>query len=248
MKKELALVVLSGGQDSITCLGVALKEYEQVEAITFDYGQRHRDAELAAAEAVCKKYGVKQTVVVLGDALSSLAPSALTDATANDQGTSQPHPLYPDLPASFVPGRNAMFLTLAYAKAVGIGAKAIITGVCQTDYSGYPDCRRHFIDSLQTALISGYTIPIRIETPLMWINKAATFELAEKVGILDDIIELSRTCYNGSDQMNEWGHGCGECPACKVRAEGWRQFLHLTGKDKVAGSEPTTAESQQPKP
>jgi queuosine biosynthesis protein QueC len=150
-----------------------------------------------------------------------IVDSALT--TGGD--VSQSHARLKHLPASFVPNRNAIFITLSHALAQKIGAEILITGVCETDYSGYPDCRAVFIDSIQKTLHLASDTLIYIVTPLMKINKAQTFQLAENVSILDDVIELSHTCYNGDrTHRHDWGYGCGECPACKIRQEGWLQY------------------------
>lgn len=214
-----AVVVLSGGQDSMTCLGVALEQYRDVSAIGFSYGQKHK-VELQQAAHLCAKHGVPFRVVGL-DFLPSLVTSALT----GDGEVGQPHPYKTGLPSSFVPNRNALFLTLAHAYAQEIKAQTLITGVCQTDFSGYPDCRRVFIDHLETALNVGYETGITISTPLMDIGKAETFALAERVGILEDVLELSHTCYNGDrNHRHVWGYGCGTCPACELRSAGFTKF------------------------
>lgn len=217
-----ALVILSGGQDSITCLGVALKNHDKVEAISFDYDQRHV-AELNAAELICASKGVKWACVKL-PFFKDLVTSALLD---HDMDINASHGYKPGLPASFVPNRNAVFLTLAHAYAQEIQADTIYTGVCQTDYSGYPDCREIFIKGIEEALNIGYETSIRIVTPLMFLTKAETFALARDVGFLEDVLEHSVTCYNGDifqRYRNQWGYGCGECPACKLRSKGWEEF------------------------
>ena len=215
-----ALVVLSGGQDSITCLGYALSVFTKVSAISFRYNQRHV-VELECAAKVCAKHGVPHRVVDMGQLLSSLVTSALTGAGE----VGKPHAYKPGLPSSFVPGRNALFLTLAHAYAQEIGAQAIVTGVCQTDYSGYPDCREDFVRKLNVALDAGYETKIQILTPLMSLDKADTFKLAAEVGFLETVLEDSHTCYNGDHQTrNKWGYGCGKCPACELRAKGFAEF------------------------
>jgi len=223
---KIAVVVLSGGQDSVTCLGVALKGFEKVYAIGFRYGQKHA-VELAQAEVICAKHNVPFVIHEI-PSLSLLADSALT--TAGD--VNQLHHRDTSLPASFVPNRNALFLTIAHAFAQKVGADTIVTGVCQTDYSGYPDCRQLFIESLEEALNVGYNTSIRIETPLMYLNKAETFLLAEHAGFMEDVLELSHTCYNGDrTHRHDWGYGCGECPACKLRAVGYKSYVEeLEGK------------------
>lgn len=218
--KRTAVVVLSGGQDSLTCLGLARAKYDHVEAISFDYNQRHA-VELTAAAAICERLGVPHKLVEV-PALSRLVTSALT----GEGDVSEPHAYKPGLPASFVPARNAMFLTLAHAYAQELGAGAIITGVCQTDFSGYPDCRDTFIRLLEIALNVGYESDIRIETPLMYMDKATTFALADRLSWLPLIVEESHTCYNGDrENRHPWGRGCGKCPACVIRARGHQEFV-----------------------
>lgn len=218
-----ALVVLSGGQDSVTCLGFALAHSATVSAISFRYNQRHA-VELDCAQRLTSKLKVPHRIVDLGTMLSSLVTSALTGAGEVDK----PHAYKPGLPSSFVPGRNALFLTLAHAHAQEIGADAIITGVCQTDYSGYPDCRDLFVQQLAVALNSGYQTDIQILTPLMYLTKGQTFRLAEQLGFLDEVVNDSHTCYNGDhEHKHEWGFGCGTCPACELRAKGWAEYQEL---------------------
>lgn len=215
-----ALVVLSGGQDSMTALGVAMLRASEVRAVSFNYGQKHA-VELDAATDVCKEYNIDLTIVDLRPILQHMQSSALI--THGD--TTQPHPLLPTLPASFVPVRNALFLTAAYGLAIEQQCDAIFTGVCQTDYSGYPDCRNQFIQALNVALDMGYESRIEIVTPMMWLTKAETFALAAEVGILDDVLQYSVTCYEGDViHRHPWGHGCGECPACKLRMKGWGEY------------------------
>lgn len=214
-----AVVVLSGGQDSMTCLGLALEQYQEVSAIGFSYGQKHK-VELQQAAHLCAKRGVPFRMVGL-DFLPTLVTSALT----GDGEVGQPHAYKPGLPSSFVPNRNALFLTLAHAYAQEVRASTLITGVCETDFSGYPDCRLAFIQTLQAALNIGYETDIEIRTPLMHIGKAETFALAERVGILEDVLELSHTCYNGDrSERHPWGYGCGSCPACELRIAGFTKF------------------------
>lgn len=239
-KRQHALVVLSGGQDSVTCLGWALARYGAVTAISFQYGQRH-GVELACAREICEKYKVGLKVVNLDRALSDLVTSALTDDAADDNSVSGVHPANENLPASFVPGRNALFLTLAHAYAQELGADDLVAGMCQTDFSGYPDCRRNFINALQVALNIGYEQAIAIRTPLMAMTKAQTFLLAKELGFLQDVLETSHTCYNGDHTTaHAWGYGCGTCPACLLRAKGWAEFQELE-KQLAAKSEPKPA-------
>jgi 7-cyano-7-deazaguanine synthase len=217
--KKTALVVLSGGQDSITCLGWALTKFRDVRAISFDYGQRH-GIELECARKVCEDFGVPLATIDI-KALGAMVTTNLVGE--GDVGEAHSHNA--DLPASFVPCRNATMLTLAHAYAQEIGAQVLVTGVCQTDYSGYPDCRDAFIRKLEDTLNTGYLTSIRIMTPLMHKTKAETFALAEEVGFLDVVIEESHTCYLGDrDHKHDWGYGCGECPACVLRAKGWAEY------------------------
>lgn len=216
-----ALVVMSGGQDSTTCLGVAIHRHgaANVKAVAFSYGQKH-SVELKQAQIICDNLGVALLVVEL-PILRHMESSALV--THSD--TSAPHEYLKDLPATFVPARNALFLTSAYGLAMEQGVSHIYTGVCETDYSGYPDCRAVFIRELEQALNTGYQTSIRIVTPLMSLDKAATFELAHRVGILGDVLLNSHTCYDGvRDVYHSWGYGCGECPACQIRSEGFAEF------------------------
>lgn len=218
-KNETAVVVLSGGQDSITCLGLALAKYQHVKAVSFDYMQRHA-VELQAAARVCSVVDVPHTIVEV-PALAKLVTSALT----GEGDVSHAHPNKPGLPASFVPVRNALFLTLAHGYAQEHKASALFTGVCQTDFSGYPDCRDTFVRLLEVALNVGYESDIKIFTPLMYLDKAATFALAEAVDFLDLVLLESHTCYNGDHiTSHAWGFGCGGCPACQIRERGYRAF------------------------
>lgn len=216
-----AVVVLSGGQDSMTCLALALSRHEKVYATSFLYGQKHRK-ELLQAKLVTDRHGVPHAVTDL-----TFFGEMVTSELTHDNGdTTLPHDYKPGLPASFVPNRNALFLTIAHAQAQELGAKYIYTGVCQTDYSGYPDCREVFIQALEGALNVGYETEIRILTPMMHQDKADTFEMARQLGVLDEIIEDSHTCYNGDRSIrHEWGYGCGHCPACQIRERGYTEFV-----------------------
>lgn len=216
-----AVVVLSGGQDSTTCLGLALNNYDKVYAVGFSYGQRHT-VELACAAQICKEHNVPFELFEI-PALKMLGNSALI---GNEGDVNAKHEQHDNLPASFVPNRNAMFLTIAHAYAQKVGAKYVVTGVCETDYSGYPDCRRVFIETLEASLNVGYETDISFVTPLMNLTKAETFELADRVGFLTTVIEQSHTCYNGvRRRLHDWGYGCGECPACKLRKAGYEEWL-----------------------
>lgn len=218
---KTALVVLSGGQDSVTCLGIAMSEGYHIHCISFEYGQKHA-VELECARKVCDEFGASLRIVDLSF-LAQLVTSALT----SDGDVNQPHEYKTDLPASFVPNRNALFLTVAHAYAQEVGADVIYTGVCQTDYSGYPDCREQFIKALQFTLNLGAEASIEIKTPLMYKTKAETFALAQVCGMLEVVIEDTHTCYNGDrEHRHPWGYGCGECGACKLRAKGWGEFTN----------------------
>ncbi|MEH0666032.1 7-cyano-7-deazaguanine synthase QueC [Vibrio scophthalmi] len=213
MKK--AVVVFSGGQDSTTCLVQALQEYDEVHAITFDYGQRHK-LEIEVAQSLAKELGVAAHKVMDVGLLNELAISSLT---RDDIPVS--HELQENgLPNSFVPGRNILFLTLAGIYAYQIGAEAVITGVCETDFSGYPDCRDEFVKAMNSALVKGMDRPLEIVTPLMWLNKAQTWALADQYQALSLIKEKTLTCYNGII-----GDGCGTCPSCDLRRAGLDAYL-----------------------
>ncbi|NAW69338.1 7-cyano-7-deazaguanine synthase QueC [Vibrio sp. V27_P1S3P104] len=210
-----AVVVFSGGQDSTTCLVQALKEYDEVHAITFDYGQRHR-LEIEVAQKLAMKLGVKAHKVMDVTLLNELAISSLTRDEIPVSHERQSN----GLPNSFVPGRNILFLTLAGIYAYQIGANTVITGVCETDFSGYPDCRDTFVKAMNHALVQGMAKPLTIRTPLMWLNKAETWALADQHQALELIRHQTLTCYNGI-----MGDGCGACPSCDLRKAGLEQYL-----------------------
>ncbi|MGY4798118.1 7-cyano-7-deazaguanine synthase QueC [Lysinibacillus fusiformis] len=213
MKQEKAIVVFSGGQDSTTCLFWAKERFEEVEAVTFDYGQRHR-LEIECAKEIASELGIRHHILDMS-LLNQLAPNALTrqdiEVEDGDNG---------ELPSTFVPGRNLLFLSFAGVLASQVGAKHIVTGVCETDFSGYPDCRDVFIKSLNVTLNLSMDDSFVIDTPLMWLNKAQTWELADQFGALDFVRERTLTCYNGVI-----ANGCGECPACKLRKKGLDEYL-----------------------
>ncbi|HDY7908703.1 TPA: 7-cyano-7-deazaguanine synthase QueC [Vibrio vulnificus] len=210
-----AVVVFSGGQDSTTCLVKALNEFDEVHAITFDYGQRHR-LEIEVAQNLAKELGVAAHKVMDVTLLNELAISSLT---RDDIPVS--HELQENgLPNSFVPGRNILFLTLAGIYAYQIGAETIITGVCETDFSGYPDCRDDFVKAMNSALVKGMDKPLVIQTPLMWLNKAETWALADQNNALQLVREKTLTCYNGII-----GDGCSDCPSCHLRKVGLNDYL-----------------------
>lgn len=216
LKNEKAVVVFSGGQDSTTCLFYAKKHFKEVELVTFQYGQRH-DLEIKVAEDIAKEQGLKHHILDMS-LLSQLSPNALTDHSMqieNDENA---------IPNTFVPARNLLFLSFAGALAYQIGAKHIITGVCETDFSGYPDCRDSFIKSMNLSLNLSMDKDFVIHTPLMWLNKKETWALSDQLGALDYVREKTLTCYNGV--MSD---GCGECPACKLRKQGLDQYLETKG-------------------
>ncbi|MBQ7573182.1 MAG: 7-cyano-7-deazaguanine synthase QueC [Clostridia bacterium] len=209
------LVVLSGGQDSTTCLFWAIDKFgkENVSAIGFDYGQRHK-LELECASEICKNAGVEYTVINT-PIINELSANALTRSDI-EVDTEKPEDTPPN---TLVEGRNMLFLTYAgiYAKTHGI--KNLVTGVCETDFSGYPDCRDIFIKSLNVTMNLAMDYNFCIYTPLMWLTKAETWELADKLGVLDTVYNKTLTCYNGII-----GEGCGNCPACKLRSRGYREY------------------------
>jgi 7-cyano-7-deazaguanine synthase len=224
-----ALVLFSGGQDSATCLAHALTRYERVETIAFDYRQRHvveLDARLRVLEALRSAY--PQWASKLGQdhlldvaVLGAVSETSLTRETEFQMQAN-------GLPNTFVPGRNLLFLTLAAAVAYRRDLQVLVTGVCETDFSGYPDCRDDTMKAMQLALSLGMDKRLLIETPLMWIDKAATWRLAESLGgqmLVDLLIEHTHTCYLGErGRRHAWGYGCGHCPACELRARGWEKY------------------------
>ena len=212
-----SLVLFSGGQDSTTCLYWAKSQFNHVEAIGFKYGQKH-EVELHQATHIARLAGVPFEVVDLSGVLRG---SALTE---HDKDITAQHELNPDLPASFVPGRNALFLTVAASIALTRGTHDLVGGMCQTDYSGYPDCRRVFVDSMQTSLSLALDEDIRIHTPLMYLTKAETWKLAADLDVIDIVREHSHTDYNGDrSTWNEWGYGKLDNPASILRAKGYEE-------------------------
>ncbi|MGF1901469.1 7-cyano-7-deazaguanine synthase QueC [Aliivibrio sifiae] len=216
-----AIVVFSGGQDSTTCLIQALTQYDHVHCITFDYGQRHNQ-EIEVAKKVALELGSASHKVMDVGLLNELAVSSLTRDNIPVSHELQEN----GLPNSFVPGRNILFLTLAGIYAYQLGAESVITGVCETDFSGYPDCRDEFVKSINQSLVLGMDRKLRIDTPLMWLNKAETWALADKYGKLDYVRNQTLTCYNGVI-----GDGCGDCPSCDLRKNGLDDYLD--NKDAV---------------
>lgn len=216
-----ALVTLSGGQDSTTILGWAKNKFKHIETITFDYGQKHK-VEIIQAKKIADILKVKNTILSI-NAFSELNNSALLMGSNEDM--SNPHINNTNIPASFVPNRNAILFTLAHAFAQKQGIKNIIIGISQADYSGYPDCREDFIKSLETTLNLGSDENIKFHYPLLNLSKADTFSLAKSENVLDILLEESHTCYNGNREKRfEWGYGCDKCPACILRKQGWETY------------------------
>jgi 7-cyano-7-deazaguanine synthase len=223
-----ALVLFSGGQDSTVCLAWALARYDRVETIGFKYGQRH-SVELAQRNVVRDK------LAKMGDAGARLGPDAVLDLPAlqsiSDTALTRETEITfaaTGLPTTFVPGRNLLFLTYAAALAYRRGITTLVGGMCETDFSGYPDCRNETIQTLAQAISLGLAQPMTIETPLMFIDKAGTWTMASELGgddLINIIIEDTHTCYMG-DRTNrhDWGYGCGICPACELRAKGWSEW------------------------
>ena len=226
---EAALVLFSGGQDSTVCLAWALQRYGRVETVGFDYGQRHA-VEMQARERVraalielfphwAPRLGPDHRLDLHG--FGAVAESALTaDRAIEMTGRG--------LPSTFVPGRNLVFFVYAAALADRRGLPRLVGGMCETDYSGYPDCRRETLDAMQAALNLGMEQAFSIDTPLMWLTKAQTWALAKTLGgepLVDLILEHTHTCYLGDrGHRHAWGYGCGTCPACELRAKGWREW------------------------
>ncbi|MCZ8295211.1 MAG: 7-cyano-7-deazaguanine synthase QueC [Hylemonella sp.] len=226
---KTALVLFSGGQDSTTCLAHALKSYERVETIAFDYRQRHHvelEARVQVLAEIRRQFPhwapkLGQDHMLDLAVLGAVSETSLTRETAFKMESS-------GLPNTFVPGRNLLFLTLAAAVAYRRDLQVIVTGVCETDFSGYPDCRDDTMKAMQLALSLGMDKRYLIETPLMWIDKADTWRMAEALGgtaLVDLIVEHTHTCYLGDRaHRHAWGYGCGTCPACELRARGWERY------------------------
>ena len=226
---EPALVLFSGGQDSTVCLAWALQRFVRVETIGFDYGQRHR-AELDVRPRIREQLSAMRAdwALRLGDdhmvkldALAAISETALTRDVAIEIAQN-------GLPTTFVPGRNLAFLAFAGALAYRRGAKHLVAGMCETDFSGYPDCRDDTVKAMQLALTLGMDRRFVVHTPLMWIDKAATFEMAQGIGVgilVDLLVEETHTCYLGDrSRRHAWGYGCGTCPACRLRADGYAKW------------------------
>ncbi|HWV42483.1 7-cyano-7-deazaguanine synthase QueC [Pseudorhodoplanes sp.] len=229
LSAETALVLFSGGQDSTVCLAWALDRFARVETVGFDYGQRHaveltvrpeiRDALSALNPDWAARLGEDHVIDLA--VLGQISDTALTRDVAiamADNG----------LPTTFVPGRNLVFLTFVAALAYRRGAKHLVAGMCETDYSGYPDCRDDTIKAMQVALTLGMDRRFVVHTPLMWLDKAETFALAQDIGgegLLDTVVERTHSCYLGDrSHRHDWGYGCGECPACQLRAAGYKKW------------------------
>ena len=229
LNNKKALVLFSGGQDSSVCLAWALSKYEQVDTVSFDYGQRHvvelecraRILDLIPIEFPLWGERLGKDYLMEVPVLSKISSSALT---ANQEITVNPH----GLPTTFVPGRNIIFLSLAAAIAYQREARYIIGGMCETDFSGYPDCRDDSVKAMQIALNLGMDARLVVETPLMWLDKAETWALGHKLGgnpLIQLILEETHTCYVGERSIrHSWGYGCGECPACVLRKQGYKRF------------------------
>ena len=222
-----ALVLFSGGQDSTVCLAWALTRYARVETVGFDYGQRHH-AELEARPRILEQlrsafpdWAIGEDHLLPLEVLKTIGGSALTDPVKIEMGKT-------GLPTSFVPGRNLMFLTAAAALGYRRGISHLVGGMCETDFSGYPDCRDETVQATAKALSLGLAREVKVHTPLMWIDKAATWRLAEELGgakLVDLIVEETVTCYEGDrSHRHDWGYGCGQCPACTLRAAGYQKF------------------------
>lgn len=229
LSDDRALVLLSGGQDSTTCLAWALDRFAAVETVGFDYGQRHR-VEIACRETIRALMGAPDgsNAARLGpDHLFGIPTIAAMGATAmtSDMTIGMTEA---GLPSTFVPGRNLIFMAFAAALAYRRDCRHVVLGVCETDFSGYPDCRDDTVKAMQVALNLGLETRLVLHTPLMWIDKAGTFAMAERLGgddLLRLVIEETHTCYLGDrTHRHAWGYGCGTCPACELRADGWRRW------------------------
>jgi len=219
---ENALVLFSGGQDSTTCLAWALQHYATVETIGFDYGQRHRvelECRAPIRQALATPRLGPDHLINIAAGLSALGETAMTSEVAIEMDAS-------GLPTTFVPGRNLLFLTYAAALAARRRLRVIVGGMCETDFSGYPDCRDDTVKAMQVALNLGMQQRFILETPLMWIDKAATWAMAADLGITHVIVEQTHTCYLGErSTLHGWGYGCGTCPACTLRREGFQNWM-----------------------
>lgn len=229
LETDTALVLFSGGQDSTVCLAWALQRFARVETVGFAYGQRHaielqvrpgiRDALRAVDPLWAGRLGDDHVIDLAS--LGQISDTALTRDAAIEMSEN-------GLPTTFVPGRNLIFLTFAAALAYRRGARHLVAGMCETDYSGYPDCRDDTIKAMQVALTLGMDRRFVLHTPLMWIDKAATFALAQEIGgdrLVESVVELTHSCYLGDrSRRHDWGYGCGDCPACQLRAAGYTKW------------------------
>lgn len=220
-RNRKAIVIFSGGQDSTTCLFQAIADYgkENVEVITFQYGQRHA-IELEKAQWIAQDLGIKQTLIDTS-VIKAITHNALMDEQAKIEQKNN------EIPNTFVDGRNALFLLYAAIYAKGQGIQDIITGVCETDFSGYPDCRDVFIKSMNVTLNLAMDYPFTIKTPLMYLTKAQTWQLADELGVLDYVRHHTHTCYEGVEG------GCGQCPSCRLRNQGLSEYLAQKGGNHV---------------
>ena len=230
LASERALVLFSGGQDSATCLAWAIKTFAAVETVAFDYGQRHKIELSVRAQFMAELPGaIPGASAKLGadhrldlSLIPQLGETAMTSDRAIEMGAN-------GLPTTFVPGRNLLFFTSAAALAYRRGIRHLVGGMCETDYSGYPDCRDDTLKALQAALSLGLDSRVTIHTPLMWLDKAATWKMADELGgeaLVRAIRDATHTCYLGDrSRKHDWGYGCGTCPACDLRAKGWRKWM-----------------------
>lgn len=240
METPQAVVLHSGGQDSSTCLAWAVEKFgrDHVYPVSFAYGQKH-SIEIECAISFCDHLGVRHPAVLPLEALQALGGAALTDenvqvaadATGSGNAFAEKH----GLPSTFVPGRNLLFFTLATAYGAKFGAYNLVTGICEADAAGYPDCRQVFAEAAQDALTAALDERITLWAPLLKRSKAETFMLAEELGVLPGVVRLTHTCYNGvHDELHLWGYGCAECPACQERIKGWEEFQSNPNRDRVA--------------
>jgi len=227
-----AVVLFSGGQDSSTCLAWAAREFgtRDLHPVSFDYGQRHA-VELECARTVARLLGAREPEVIPLEGLAPFADTALTSSTVELETTasresSNVFAREHGLPSSFVPARNLLFLTLAAAYGAQRGIYDLVTGICETDAAGYPDCREEFVRAANVALVEALDEPrLKVHTPLLQRSKAGTFSLADELGVLNVIIRATHSCYAGDrSHRHDWGYGCGECLACLERERGWEIF------------------------
>jgi len=237
MRDEGAVVLLSGGQDSTTCLAWAKGMWDRVHTLAFDYSQKH-SVELKQAAKIADLFGVESHTVLPVEALKRLGHAALTDSDIEvelEAGNDSANYWAADhgLPSTFVPGRNMIFFTLGAAHAAHLGHQNIVTGVCEQDRAGYPDCRAEFVEAAQEALSLALDDRFLIHAPLLQRSKAETWALADELGILDVIVEHTHTCYHGErSRTHPWGAGCGECPACDERRKGFEKYI--SSKEAIA--------------